>query len=39
MWLLYKLGIIKAKKEIISINNTITEIENELEKVRAMLNN
>ena len=29
----------KAKKEINNINNTITEIENELEKVRAMLNN
>ena len=39
MWLLYKLGILKVKKEIISINNTINEIENELEKVRAMLNN
>lgn len=33
MWLLYKLGILKVKKEIISINNTINEIEKELEKL------
>lgn len=39
MWLLYKLGIFKAKKEIISINNTINEIEKELEKLRFMINN
>ena len=39
MWLLYKLGIIKVKKEIISINNTINEIEKELEKLRFMINN
>jgi hypothetical protein len=39
MWLLYKLGIIKAKKEIISINNTINEIEKELDKLRFMINN
>ena len=39
MWLLYKLGILKAKKEIISINNTINEIEKELDKLRFMINN
>lgn len=39
MWLLYKLGIIKVKKEIISINNTINEIEKELDKLRFMINN
>lgn len=39
MWLLYKLGIIKAKKEIISINNTINEIEKELDKLKFMINN
>lgn len=39
MWLLYKLGIIKAKKEIISINNTINEIEKELDKLRFIINN
>lgn len=39
MWLLYKLGILKAKKEIISINNTITEIEKELDKLKFMINN
>lgn len=39
MWLLYKLGILKVKKEIISINNTINEIEKELEKLRFMINN
>jgi len=39
MWLLYKLGILKVKKEIISINNTINEIEKELDKLRVMINN
>lgn len=39
MWLLYKLGILKAKKEIININNTITEIEKELDKLKFMINN
>lgn len=39
MWLLYKLGIIKVKKEIISINNTINEIEKELDKLKFMINN
>lgn len=39
MWLLYKLGILKAKKEIISINNTINEIEKELDKLKFMINN
>lgn len=39
MWLLYKLGILKVKKEIISINNTINEIEKELDKLRFMINN
>lgn len=39
MWLLYKLGIIKVKKEIISINNTIDEIEKELDKLKFMINN
>lgn len=39
MWLLYKLGIIKVKKEIININNTINEIEKELDKLKFMINN
>lgn len=39
MWLLYKLGILKVKKEIISLNNTINEIEKELDKLRVMINN
>lgn len=39
MWLLYKLGILKVKKEIISINNTINEIEKELDKLKFMINN
>lgn len=39
MWLLYKLGILKVKKEIININNTINEIEKELDKIRFMINN
>lgn len=39
MWLLYKLGILKIKKEINSINNTINEIEKELDKLRVMINN
>lgn len=39
MWLLYKLGILKVKKEIISINNTINEIEKELDKLKVMINN
>lgn len=39
MWLLYKLGILKVKKEIIGINNTINEIEKELDKLRVMINN
>ena len=39
MWLLYKLGILKVKKEIISINNTINEIEIELNKIKQMINN
>ena len=38
MWLLYKLGILKVKKEIISINNTIDEIEIELNKIKQMIN-
>ena len=38
MWLLYKLGILKVKKEIISINNTINEIEKELDKLKVMIN-
>lgn len=38
MWLLYKLGILKVKKEIISINNTINEIEIELNKIKQMIN-
>lgn len=38
MWLLYKLGILKVKKEIISINNTINEIEKELDKLKFMIN-
>lgn len=33
------LRIIKNRKEIENINETVNEIENELEKVRAMLNN
>lgn len=37
MWLLYKLGIFKVKKEIISLNNTINEIEKELSKLRFMI--
>lgn len=39
MWLLYKLNILKVKKEIISINNTIDEIEKELDKLKFMINN
>lgn len=39
MWLLYKLGILKVKKEIISVNNTINEIEKELDKLKFMINN
>lgn len=39
MWLLYKLGILKVKKEIININNTINEIEKELDKLKFMINN
>lgn len=39
MWLLYKLNILKVKKEIISLNNTINEIEKELDKLRVMINN
>lgn len=39
MWLLYKLGMFKVRKEIISINNTINEIEKELDKLRFMINN
>lgn len=39
MWLLYKLGILKVKKEIISLNNTINEIEKELDKIKFMINN
>jgi cell division protein FtsL len=39
MWLLYKLGILKVKKEIININNTINEIEKELDKLKVMINN
>ncbi len=39
MWLLYKLGILKVKKEIISLNNTINEIEKELDKLKVMINN
>ena len=39
MWLLYKLGILKVKKEIININSTINEIEKELDKLRFMINN
>ena len=39
MWLLYKLNILKVKKEIISINNTINEIEKELDKLKFMINN
>lgn len=39
MWLLYKLGILKVKKELISINNTINEIEKELDKLKFMINN
>lgn len=38
MWLLYKLGILKVKKEIININNTINEIEIELNKIKQMIN-
>ena len=38
MWLLYKLNILKVKKEIISLNNTINEIEKELDKLRFMIN-
>lgn len=38
MWLLYKLGILKVKKEIISLNNTIDEIEIELNKIKQMIN-
>lgn len=39
MWLLYKLNILKAKKEIININSTINEIEKELDKLKFMINN
>lgn len=39
MWLLYKLGILKIKKEINSINNIINEIEEELDKLKFMINN
>lgn len=39
MWLLYKLNILKVKKEIISLNNTINEIEKELDKLKFMINN
>lgn len=33
------LRVIKNRKEIENINETVNEIENELEKIRAMLNN
>ena len=33
------LRVIKNRKEIENINETVNEIENALEKIRAMLNN
>lgn len=33
------LRVIKNRKEIENINETVNEIENELEKIRTMLNN
>lgn len=39
MWLLHKLGILKVKQEINSINNTINEIEKELDKLKSMISN
>lgn len=33
------LRVIKKRKEIENINETVKEIENELEKIKSMLNN
>ena len=33
------LRLMKSRKEVEHINETVNEIENELEKIRAMLNN
>ena len=33
------LRLMKSRKEVEHINETVIEIENELEKIRAMLNN